>query len=235
MKRTLMAFLGLCILLQSCDKAETKNPQDDPNKPVLEKPKEGIPEKPSDEGKKPEPAPPPSNNNGIVHGVVNQELSYNKFITLDMNADGKNDLYFTSALVMDSQSHLYLFASSISTSGGKLLLDKGTEMGLNGLWASPLKQGNPIREQMLATARWSNYMTKAVLLDVIEKVQGNELNGPWVAKDDQYIGVQLLIDNKPHYGWIKVSHQGAEQKLYIAEFAYNLTPSEELLAGQKSK
>lgn len=48
---------------------------------------------------------------------------------------------------------------------------------------------------------------------------------------DFYIGCRVAIDNKIHYGWIKVENTG--QNLNWKECAYNSNPSEGIKAGLK--
>jgi hypothetical protein len=165
---------------------------------------------------------------------VQKELSYNRFITLDLDGDKKNDLYFASVLVQDSQSHLYLFASPTSTSGGKLLLDRPVPMAINGNWARPIKKGDPIPASSTQNYQWFDYMTKGILLDIIEKPTGKELSSPWTNQQERYLGLQLQLGGKTHYGWLRVAHRQGEEKITIAEYAYNTIAAQQIRAGQAS-
>lgn len=231
-KHTLLALVLLGLIVQGCKK---ERPHTEPVKEEpTEQPKPAIPEKPAEEGKDPETSHTPVSNNGIVHCHVKKELSYNKFITLDLDGDKKNDLYLTSVLFYDGQSHLYLLASPISTSGGNLQLDRSVPTGINGNWARAIKKDDPIHADPAQHAQWTNYVTKGLLVDIIEKSDGKELLGPWTAQQERYLGLQLLIGGKTHYGWLRIAHKAGEEKLNIAEYAYNSRPMEQIRAGQTS-
>lgn len=176
----------------------------------------------------------PRNRNGIIHGQLQKELSYNRFITLDINGDQRDDLYFTSVLIYDGQSHLYLFASPTSSSMGMLLLDESIPTDMNQKWAQPITKGEPVQQSDAQGWKWTNYMIKGLLLDIVENPSGKEFRGPWLAEREGYLGVKLLIGGKAHYGWVRIVHRANEEKLTIAEYAFNATPMEDIKAGQIS-
>jgi hypothetical protein len=220
MKTNLTLVLGAILLLGACKKE--KNPQQEPLIPLI----------PEQETSQPVNGTT-ATNNSIVYTQINRELSYNKFITIDADNNGKNDFYFTSVLVgMDNQSHLFLMASPVSASGAKLLLDDSQELVI-GMWSKPVNADTPISATEPANTGWSNYMIKGMLLDVIEHdAQENTFNGPWVAKADKYLPMQLMIGGKVHYGWIHFTHTVNEKRMIIAGFAYNNVAGQAIRAGQ---
>jgi hypothetical protein len=178
-----------------------------------------------------------ANNNGIVYTQFNKELSYNKFLTIDVDGNGENDFYFTSVLIYyDGQSHLYLTASPVSKNGGMLQLDETQELVTNGMWARPLDAGAEIAPAPGANTIWSNFMIKGVALDVAETSSHvKTFNGPWVGKQDKYLALRIRINGAVHYGWVRMSHTTSEERLVLTGYAYNTVAGEKIKAGQTLK
>jgi len=171
--------------------------------------------------------------NNIVYTQLDKELGYNKFITVDVDQNGKNDFYFTSVLIYDGQSHLFLMASPVSSSGAKLLLNSTEELVMNGMWAKDLVANTPIDGSQAPATLWSNFMIKGVVLDQIDHGGGvNTLHGPWVGKTDRYLGMQIVINGVVHYGWIHFAHTAGEAKLRIVGIAYHEIAGQMIRAGQ---
>jgi len=178
-----------------------------------------------------------SNNNGIIYTQFNQELSYNKFLTIDADGDGNNDFYFTSVLIYyDGQSHMYLMASPVSKNGGMLQLDDRQELVTNGMWAKPHDAGTEIGPNTGANTIWSNFMIKGVALDVAESsARIKSFDGLWVGKQDKYLALRIRINNAYHYGWVRISHSANEERMVLTGYAYNTVPGETIKAGQTLK
>ncbi|MFA6277766.1 MAG: hypothetical protein WC622_13510 [Pedobacter sp.] len=171
--------------------------------------------------------------NSIVYTQIDQELAYNKFITIDADNNGKNDFYFTTVLVgKDNLSHLFFQASPVSTSGAKLMLNNSQELVI-GMWGKAIDAGTQINATTAFNTIWSNFMIKGMLLDIIENpAQTKTYDGPWLAKIDKYLAMQIIIGGKVHYGWIHLSHIANEAKMRIVSFAYNDVANEPIAAGQ---
>jgi hypothetical protein len=171
--------------------------------------------------------------NSIVYTEIDQDLSYNKFITIDADNNGRNDFYFTTVLVgQDNLSHLFFQASPVSTSGAKLLLNNSQELVI-GMWSKAIDAGTPINSSTSSNTIWSNFMIKGMLMDIIESPSNAKTyDGPWVAMGDKYLAMQITIGGKVHYGWIHLSHIANEARVHITGFAYNNVPSEAITAGQ---
>lgn len=220
MKKYLLMALTAMLLLEACSKQKN------------EKPEPCLPQIPAEETQQPANGTT-ATHNGIVHTQLNQELAYNKFVTIDVDNNGKNDLYFASVLIYDGQSHLYLLASPVSASGAKLLLNNDEELIMNGMWLRPLDANIEIKAETDAHAEWNNFFTKGVVLDVIDNSpQSSTFNGPWVAKGDKYLAMQVIIAGNIHYGWVRLSHTVNESRVLIKDFAYNTTPGASIKAGQ---
>ncbi len=56
-------------------------------------------------------------------------------------------------------------------------------------------------------------------------------NGTWAGADRKFIGIQILIQNKYHYGWIELSVRMNDGCYMIHDYAYNPVPNEPILAG----
>lgn len=177
------------------------------------------------------------NNNGIVYTQFNQELSYNKFLTVDVDGNGKNDFYFTSVLIYhDKQAHMYLTASPISENGGMLQLDETQELVMNAMWAKPLNADTEIYSTPGSNTIWSNFMVKGVALDVVDTgVPVKIFNGPWVNRQDKYLAMRIRINGAVHYGWLRMSHSAGEQRMVLTGYAYNTVTGESIKAGQTLK
>jgi len=228
MKKYVMLAISALLALQACKKDNQQAPEEQPLKE--------IPQIPVQENQKAITGIT-VDNNGIVYTQINQELSYNKFITIDADGNGQNDFYFTSVLIYhDNQSHMYLLASPVSKAGGKLQLDTLQELVMNGMWAKPLDAGTNINSTAQPNCVWSSFMIKGVTLDVIDNSpQAKTFNGPWVGKADKYLAIQLRINGKIHNGWVRISHTAGEQRMVLTGYAYNATPVETIKAGQTLK
>lgn len=221
MKRKLTLALFAAFMLAACRKDQ------------IEKSIPSIPQIPEQENNQPVDGTTVNNNN-IVYTQVNQDLSYNKFITIDADKNGKNDFYFTSVLIyFDNESHMYLLASPVSASGSKLLLDNRQELVMNGMWGKPLDAGAIIGATVPANTEWNSFFTKGVVLDAIDNgTPVRELYGPWIGKTDKYLGMQIIINGKVHFGWIHLSQDVNEARITIVSFAFNAKPDETIKAGQ---
>jgi hypothetical protein len=177
----------------------------------------------------------PVTTNGISYTEMNQQVAYNKFITLDADKNGQNDFYFTSVLIYhDSQAHMYLMASPVSKSGAKLMLDSRQELVMNGMWAAPLNEGTEISATATTNNIWSNFMIKGVALNVIDHGTAvKTYQGPWVGTNNKYLATQIVINGQVHYGWVKITQTANEAAITITGFAYNTTAGAKILAGQK--
>jgi len=229
MKKYLIMALSAAFLFSSCKKEA--NIQTKPDEVLTT-----IPAIPTQEGQQAITGVT-ANNNGIIYTQFNQELSYNKFLTVDANGDGKNDFYFTSVLIYgDGLSHLYLTASPVSKNGGMLQLDDRQELVTNGMWAKPLDAGSDIGPNVGANTIWSNFMIKGVALDVAEnEARVKSFNGLWVGKQDKYLALRIRINNNNHYGWVRISHSANEERMVLTGYAYNAVAGEIIKAGQTLK
>ncbi len=178
----------------------------------------------------------PVNNKGIISITLNKTLKYNSFITIDVDKNGMNDLYFCSVLAMyNDVGHLYLMGSATSQSGSKILLKNDQEpWSLNMQWVDALDEGTAVQATPPSQDLFQNFMIKGALLDVPETT-GIPL-GTWVNKTNKYMGFTVRIAGATHYGWVRISYLKDEPNaVLIADMAYNTTPGEMIKAGQTTK
>lgn len=66
-------------------------------------------------------------------------------------------------------------------------------------------------------------------------VSGEETTntGEWDNAIDSYVGLQLIINGQPFYGWVRmdVSVSGSSASMTIKDYAYHTIPSQPILAG----
>jgi hypothetical protein len=170
----------------------------------------------------------------IVYGKLNATLGYNKPFLLDANEDGVVDFTFSSVLIeADNKPYLYLFASTKSDSGNKLLVQKGPELIINGLYTPALEKNDVIGSIIPNEVMWTDIQQKGLLLGVSKTDNTKDQYGLWINKTDKYLGILLKINNKSHYGWIKLSHDSVKDEIIASGFAYSKLPDVDILAGQK--
>jgi hypothetical protein len=236
MKKYLLLSLGVMLLMQAC-KRDTQSPI--PIPPVKTLPGSEvivIPEKPvgtpPSNGEAPLPNEPVSEN--IVYRKLNATLGYNKPIFLDANADGIVDFTFSSVLIQaDNRPYLYLFVSTKSISGNKILVQKGPELIIDALYTPALEKNDVIGSNIPNEVKWTDPQQKGFVLGVSKTENTKDQYGLFINKTDKYLGILLKINNETHYGWIKLSHDSVNDEIIVSGFAYNKLPDAHILAGQK--
>ncbi|MCJ8210515.1 hypothetical protein MUY27_12425 [Mucilaginibacter sp. RS28] len=170
-------------------------------------------------------------NPDITSRTLNLTVGYSKPVFLDANNDGTSDFTFTTVLVMhDDKSHLYFFANPNTRTESKVLLQQGTELKVNGLWAYPFNQDDAIAPNTTLNNDWNEFGVKPVLLAIDDD---KTVNGLWKYKSDKYLGIRLKINGNFHYGWVKISHQQGSEEMQITEFAYQTKSGQAIKAGEK--
>ncbi|WP_207426950.1 hypothetical protein [Pedobacter sp. SYSU D00535] len=161
-------------------------------------------------------------------------LQYNNPLLLDLNKDGVVDYYMTSVLLEENdEPYMYLLINRKSPNMNKVLVRKGPELVLNGLWGVPFERDFEIKDLAPDGTEWSENLTKTCLLSTRDNGQRVLWGGEWIGKKDKYLGLKFKINDKYHYGWMRISHTAGEGKLALQDYAYNKNPEESILAGQK--
>jgi hypothetical protein len=105
----------------------------------------------------------------IGYMKIDSILGYNRHVALDIDSDGRPDLYFTSVLIMENgESYLYLQARPGSSTGTRILTTQNPQPLDNALWTLPLAKGAVIGNQAPALSDWSTSGQNSVLLRVTE-------------------------------------------------------------------
>ncbi len=158
--------------------------------------------------------------------------------SLDLNNDGINDFVLSprKKFVGCGACHslIYVMADGdsvvISSTSNSWIADQAGGYALNTLIDSSLGWTNAIHT--LATKRADcvacssspgNYLVQS------------PISGPWVNIWGKYLGLKIQMGTDFYYGWIKlgVAIGSNTVSITIMEYAYNSSPSQPILAGQK--
>jgi hypothetical protein len=173
----------------------------------------------------------------IAHKTLNitvESLQYNNPILLDLNNDGKVDYNLSSVLVEENDKpYLYLLVRGDSHSNNQVMVKTEPELILAAYWANPLNKDIEINNTPVADCKWNEQLTKGFFIGVMDDGVNKVYSGEWIGKQDKYLGLRFAIDGKYHYGWIRVSHTAGQDKLMIADYAYNKEADKSIKSGQK--
>ncbi|MFT3701988.1 MAG: hypothetical protein QM802_06450 [Agriterribacter sp.] len=171
----------------------------------------------------------------IVYQKLDSVLGYQQHVTLKIDNDSIADIFLGSSLVMHNNvSHLYLYAATNSKTLHKILVDPGNMEQVNGFPGYPLQNGVVISSTGYNNCTWTRSPYKAILADITDAGDNKVFNGLWKNLEKHYLGIQLIINDKTHFGWICISHEKDTQVLKIHDLAYNAVPDQPLQAGKRS-
>lgn len=169
----------------------------------------------------------------IIHKEVNTILAYNQHLNLDVNGDGKSDFYFVSVLVMENNiASLYLLVNPDDSQGCKIIVSKEPQLVLSGLWATPFTIGSSISANPAAGYEWNSFLNSGFIISSADNGQQKQFSGPWIARQN-YLAIQFRVNNRVHYGWVRLSNTGGKEQVLIHDFAYNNVPEQEIRAGEQ--
>lgn len=57
--------------------------------------------------------------------------------------------------------------------------------------------------------------------------------GPWVAKQDSFLSLKIIVSGKTYYGWARLDADSTGHNITIKDYAFNTKPDEPILAGDK--
>lgn len=178
---------------------------------------------------------PPADTGNIVYQKIDSTLGYQQHVTLKIDNDSISDMLLGSSLVMhNNKPHLYLYAATNSKTLNKILVKQGNIEAVNGYWSEPLSAGETIESNTEEQYLWTRIPHKALLADITTTGNTTTFNGTWKNLQKHYMGIQLVINNQKHFGWICISHQNNTEILTIHDLAYNSIADQPIKAGQKS-
>lgn len=179
------------------------------------------------------PNEPESGVPAIGYSVIDSVLAYNKHVPLDLDSDGKPDIYFTSVLINENEeSCLYLQARAVGGSGTRILTAKHPQLVGNGRWALPLTKGTLIGDETGPNVIWDDPAQNAALLKIVENSPVPAFSGPWVGKADHYLAFRKVTNGHEQFGWVRLSHQAGTQNVKIHDVGVNLMSGAAIAAGK---
>ncbi|MGM5471352.1 hypothetical protein ACS386_13825 [Flavobacteriaceae bacterium LMO-SS05] len=207
-------FITVLLLVLSCSRNEdlqtiiNDSPIDDNNPPI------------DDDN------PPNDTSSKIIYTDIEPDFTsanIDDFYNLDLNNDGTVD--FTFKNITDTWA----------------------------FWAEPNSNTNGINAFVAVSGPFWSYTVPISKHDVISSM----LNGPyfydrsecllimefcdtlplycsygWQGKIDYYVGLRVMIKDQTHYAWVRLDVTSSDHWV-IKDYAYNATPNNPILAGQK--
>lgn len=171
----------------------------------------------------------------IVYQKLDSVLGYQQHATLKIDNDSIPDILLGSSLVMHNNvPHLYLYAATNSKTFNKILVKQGNIEPINGYFGYPLPAGEAIENSINDQYLWTRIPYKAALIDITNTGNTKTINGLWKNLQKHYLGIQLVINDQKHFGWICISHQPGTEVLTIHDLAYNTVPDQPIKAGQRT-
>jgi hypothetical protein len=164
---------------------------------------------------------------GLGHSLADAQVVYtpthhniDQDYYLDLNHDGINDFHIHS-YYLSGYGDLEVFP--VITGNRIAALAKGC---LGGEAAAPLALGATIGPGMLLGA-------KASCMAVMDSFYSF---GPWINKQNHYLGFAFEVNGQTHYGWARMSMQGFFCFPCIGRifgYAYETTPGKSIVAGDE--
>lgn len=160
-----------------------------------------------------EPSPPPSP----------FPIAPLEFPSLDLNTDGVNDFLFEYYWVGvcvegSSSSTCFLDVLPVSDNMVQFTYPKGS---------LPLPDGTLID----ASLGWTECIVDLAHIDNGYSGWDDAWSGVWAGVSEMSLGLIIFIDNKTHYGWVKLSVGSELGGLTVHDFAYQPIPDEPIHAG----
>jgi hypothetical protein len=150
----------------------------------------------------------------IRHIVFNEPeaVYYNHPVTLDLNGDLEDDFLFTVGLFENgSYADQRFVAVSLRHSRIKLI-DVDAAAYLPGYPVSDVTASDP--------AIWS-HETGILMTQSIGNDGTKYWHGSWITSPEGYLAISFLVNDRYHYGWIKLSADPENQRILIHEFAFH--------------
>jgi len=167
--------------------------------------------------------PPPET---VVIDLGNQEMRYgNGPLLLDFNKDGTRDFLFNVSLVADPVAGLdkrrFMTSSGVQS---KFAVNNSEEVPC-------MNKGDLIGIEDFDGYKW-NLVLSVRLVERSENMAGDiSWYGNWKYAVQKYLPFQMIINNKPHCGWVELSIDVDQQKIILHKAAYTKQPEVAVRAG----
>ncbi|MBC6368620.1 hypothetical protein [Algoriphagus sp. AK58] len=164
-----------------------------------------------------------------ISEIKHEKLVHPEYFTygtpkvIDLDRDGTVDFQFGVTLMGNELGDHYQFVISPVRSNTALVnesevipLEEGFEIGAsaqqNGrVWDIGLGKFQTKLQKQIGEPSWS---------------------GNWSTIPDGLVGIRFSIDNKNHYGWIKIASDPYSSRMAILEYAFRLEPEKSIQSGQ---
>ncbi len=158
-------------------------------------------------------AAPPSAQGKVVYTQVNQDLVFGR-TTLDINNDGTADYLFEFSGIG------HIFSMFIRPRSSNFV-------AVYSGWAAPLAAGVSVGPGM-----GSKLKHRPQDMEVVAAALSSGTNyiGPWVNAQNMYLGLEITVSGKHHYGWARISMpEGGTWT--ITGYAYETVPEKPIITG----
>ncbi len=145
---------------------------------------------------------------GISYRVINDTVTFNSDIYLDLNKDGTNDYRF----MIDTLTSGF-FWSTVEGLAGAAEQDSDTHGYVDGL-SDGAEINGPWNDQLGVLGTIPN---------------GSNFGG----KGNKYLGVKIMVGSNTYYGWIQLNLSNDRDRLIIIDCAFNENANGTIKAGQK--
>lgn len=174
----------------------------------------------------------------IIYTDVNPDspISGNSVYSLDLNNDGIYDFNFNSFSQLIKCNTRNMMndredAINVTIPGGN---NNGIIFFLNQNYAACLDSLTMIN----SAGKWSYVTAQSLTMYSLSTCVSESHNsyGYWYILGgnlDKYMGLKLIKDSKVYYGWVRLYLNTYLRKLIVKDYAYNSTPNQPILAGQK--
>jgi hypothetical protein len=144
--------------------------------------------------------------------------------SLDLNDDGADDFVFEYSTVQTTDipsSASSVFLSVVPKTGNSVRCKEGRG-------PEPLADGTLIDD----TLTWTNYHGSLTRINwSLDSGWDQAWSGAWAGVSEMSLGLEIIVDDSNHFGWVKLSVDLELGTLTVHDYAYQPIPGEPILAG----
>jgi hypothetical protein len=155
----------------------------------------------------------------------NAEVKSNRFVSVDIDADGKNDFLFQTLLVGDAllkRDRFQFYA--YSKIGTYLLIDAQEQTPV-------LNAGDAILIHNFRAAEWYEVAATVLAEKITEESGTTHWEGAWKSTAHHYLPVQIMKVNSRYTGWIELSFNTEMEMLVLHRAAISTVAQKDSKAG----